>query len=242
MGLKAVDMSTCNAKCRCQSGPNSGKLYNVEEPCPYGYDFDEENCDCPQPCDWCPDLTADPGTDEYKGRCGRMAGESVTGDTPTKRVAGFSVNVIGECDHYFGEGSLLVNGCGTSRSGSRIRLIGRLGSFYNAIYGGCPPRADNKDACKNWQLWYEPYFDMCGGRSDSIGSGLVIPSRGLAPDPFYKPGAFRSLWVVDPTYSSDQEDFWVGRLIQAGDPGILGNVDYYIGGYQIEITCAYNNY
>ena len=243
MGLKQVDMSKCTAKCKCLNGPNVGQLYNVEQPCPYGYEFDAENCDCPQPCDWCPDLTADPDTkpDKYEGRCARIGpdGEDVS-------VSGFAVDVVGSADAYYGAGSLLVNGCGTKRAGSRVQFTGRFGTFKNVYFGGCPPRLDGSDRCRNFQLYFDPYDTPCA-RGDTGGvGGLVgiLPSRNeLAVDPYWQPGAFQSLWLVDGSLQPSDEEFWLSRLLysSAQNPAgqFNGDVGYYIGQYSIEIRCVY---
>ena len=247
MGLKQVDMSKCTAKCKCLTGPNVGQLYNVEEPCPYGYEFNAENCDCPQPCDWCPDLTANPDIFPEKaiGRCARIGpeGENV-------RVSGFAVDVVGSCDSYYGFGSLLSNGCGTKRAGSRVEWRARFGTFKNAYFGGCPPRQDGSDRCRNFQLYFGPYDTPCArGATSGPAGGLVgvLPGRQeLAVDPYWQPGAFNQMWLVDGSLTPDNEEYWLQRLLYNPALSVVGNfngdVGYYIGQYSIEIRCTYSGF
>ena len=46
MALPSVDMSVCTPKNKCLSGPNEGLLYNRDNPCSFGADFDPLKCDC----------------------------------------------------------------------------------------------------------------------------------------------------------------------------------------------------
>lgn len=250
MGLRAVDMSSCNAKCRCSKGPNVGKLYNVEQPCPYGYDFIESRCDCPQPCDWCPDSTAtDP--EKREGRCARIGPKDAEGNLPG--VSGFSVNVVGEADEYYGAGTLLSSGCGVAgQSEPRVQFLGRFGTFNSAEFGGCPANPDGSDRCRDYGLYYEPYLSPCTttARNAAFMSSIVGLATGSYPvrsrvgeDPFYRDGAWQSLWIIDNNLTPSDEEFWIKRLLNSSANTTSGNfrgdVGYFLGEYRIEITCRY---
>ena len=50
MALNPPDMESCNEKARCLGGTNDGVAYDKDSPCPQGWTFDKESCDCISPC------------------------------------------------------------------------------------------------------------------------------------------------------------------------------------------------
>ena len=231
MGLPVADFNDCRQKCRCQSGENEGKLYTVEEPCPFGYTFNENTCDCGTPCDWCDDVFNEGYPDDISswGVCRKESGEE---------PAGFQIEIVGRLDGYYrpwvserccatkfaeGGGKEYDENCPfdleyfTTWEGPQ--LVARIPCPNSSSYGkDCGP--------------YELLFDYRPAGCDS---------QRLPENNPWREGAFGFLWVIDPREEVNSPNWEIGRALSPPGGSTLYNGSYWVGEVSLRLSCYYEN-
>ena len=73
MSVNPAPMDQCTEKCRCLDGPNADVAYDCKEPCPDGFVFAEDECDCYESGPVCPNGVSATLDSQISTRAGSIA-------------------------------------------------------------------------------------------------------------------------------------------------------------------------
>lgn len=227
MGLPVAKWDDCRQKCRCKAGPNEGRFYTVEQPCPFGYQFDEAQCDCGAPCDWCDDPNFNADDPEGWGTCHKESGE------PAK---GFEITLEGYLEGWVRYYPLPR--CCRSTFNSQGIMEYQEGCPFDLEYWGslegpitvarlpCQQSNSEKNNCGDFKL----VFDYRDAGCDA--------ARAPENNP-WKEGAFGWLYLVDDRFSPGDKDYQVAQILKPPGGSNLYNGSYWTGEVQIKLACYY---
>ena len=229
MGLPVADWTDCRQKCRCKDGENEGRFYTVEKPCPFGYTFDEEACDCGTPCEWCdkPAEFGDVNDPENWGVCHKATGE---------KPKGFQVELEGRLDGYIRYWP--YERCCAPRFPSLFNTGGKeynedciFDLEYFTTWEGPQliyrvPCTAQTTACRPFELRYDYRPAGCDAQR--------LPENNP-----WKEGAFGFLWLVDSSKSPGDNGYQLVQILYPPGGTLLYNGSYWVGEVAIKISCYY---